>query len=458
MLYRIWAGTQRVLMWGDPAMAAGYGRSSIFCGSDGVELCEPGSFKGRMGTGVPGQRFSYQKQGLATKYDWQKHAYQYRIWGRLLYHPDADRETWMRHLRSVCGDAAEACERGLSLASRVLPLISLTHAPSASNNHYWPEIYSNLPVGTVGNRRPYGSDMDGPVRFGNAPTFDPQLFATPREYAEALHGGRTERRYTPLDVADWLQDLADGCDKALLALKRSASFPSAEVQRIAIDVGILSGIGRFFAEKFRASVWVELFILSKVSLLVDRAEAHLERAHLAWAGVADIARDVYHDDLTFGPQTWLRGSWQKRLQEIEIERVDLQAMRCDPPHETVRPDTAMQRVIHALDGRRPTASGGFAIEAAETFEAGKAFEVKASATEDAALVLHYRHVNQAERWASTPMTRRGDTHIGIIPAGYTHSPFHLQFYVTAVGAGGVALAPGLCENLSNEPYKVALQA
>ena len=223
----------------------------------------------------------------------------------------------------------------------------------------------------------------------------------------------------------------------------SASFPAS---------------ARFFAEKFRASVWVELFILSKVSLLVDRAEAHLERAHLAWAGVADIARDVYHDDLTFGPQTWLRGSWQKRLQEIEIERVDLQAMRCDPPHETVHPDTAMQRVIHAVDGRRPTASGGFAIEAAETFEAGKAFEVKASATEDAALVLHYRHVNQAERWASTPMTRRGDAHIGIIPAGYTHSPFHLQFYVTTVGAGGVALAPGLCENLSNEPYKVALQA
>jgi hypothetical protein len=168
VLYRIWAGTQRVLMWGDPAMAAGYGRSSIFCGSDGVELCEPGSFKGRMGTGVPGQRFGYQKQGLALKYDWQKHAYQYRVWGRLLYHPDATRDSWMRHLRSACGDAAEACERGLALASRVLPLVSLTHGPSASNNHYWPEIYSNLPVGTVGNRRPYGSDMDGPVRFGNA--------------------------------------------------------------------------------------------------------------------------------------------------------------------------------------------------------------------------------------------------------------------------------------------------
>ena len=86
-----------------------------------------------------------------------------------------------------------------------------------------------------------------------------------------------------------------------------------------------------------ASVWVELFILSKVSLLLDRAEAHLKRAHLAWTSVADIARDIYHDDLTYGPQTWLRGSWQKRLQEIEIELNDVQAMRCDPPIPGVTP-------------------------------------------------------------------------------------------------------------------------
>ena len=115
--------------------------------------------------------------------------------------------------------------------------------------------------------------MEGPVRFGNAPTFDPQLFATPREHAEALYAGRTDPRYTPLDVADWLQALADGCDEALLSIRRSYSYDNAEVQRIAIDVGILSGMARFFAAKFRASVWVELFLISKVSELLDRAEA-----------------------------------------------------------------------------------------------------------------------------------------------------------------------------------------
>ena len=41
VLHRIWPGTQRMLLWGDPEMAADYGRVSSFCGSQGVELFEP---------------------------------------------------------------------------------------------------------------------------------------------------------------------------------------------------------------------------------------------------------------------------------------------------------------------------------------------------------------------------------------------------------------------------------
>ncbi|HXS69684.1 MAG TPA: hypothetical protein VN761_12630, partial [Candidatus Polarisedimenticolia bacterium] len=51
VLHRIWPGTQRVLLWGDPEMASAYGRVSSFCGSNGVEILEPLSFKGRKGSG-----------------------------------------------------------------------------------------------------------------------------------------------------------------------------------------------------------------------------------------------------------------------------------------------------------------------------------------------------------------------------------------------------------------------
>ena len=88
VLHRMWPGTQRLLLWGDPAMAAGYGRASSFCGSSGVELFEPLSFKGRKGSGLPGGRDAYADAALRPARDYEKYLYGYRLWGRLLYNPD----------------------------------------------------------------------------------------------------------------------------------------------------------------------------------------------------------------------------------------------------------------------------------------------------------------------------------------------------------------------------------
>src|SRR5690606_21566292 len=128
---------------------------------------------------------------------------------------EAPRQSWMRWLERECGELAETCEKGLSWASRVLPLITLAHGPSASNNHYWPEVYTNLGLIEGSGKRAYGFDMEGPTRFGNAPTFDSALFASPREFAELLLAGKSSHRYTPLDVANWLDEMAQGCETAL---------------------------------------------------------------------------------------------------------------------------------------------------------------------------------------------------------------------------------------------------
>ena len=56
VLHRIWPGTQRLLLWGDPLTAAAHSRAFSFCGSDGVEIMEPLSFKGRRGSGIAGNR------------------------------------------------------------------------------------------------------------------------------------------------------------------------------------------------------------------------------------------------------------------------------------------------------------------------------------------------------------------------------------------------------------------
>src|ERR1035437_9165409 len=66
LLYRVWPGTQKHLLWGDPALATGYGRAAHFCGAAGLELMEPLSFKGREGSGHPGGRNAYVDASLGA--------------------------------------------------------------------------------------------------------------------------------------------------------------------------------------------------------------------------------------------------------------------------------------------------------------------------------------------------------------------------------------------------------
>jgi len=95
----MWPGTQRLLAWGDPEMAAAYGRVSSFCGSAGLELMEPLSFKGRKGSGLPGGRNAYADDSLRPANDFEKYLYYYGVWGRSLYNPDGDADGKRRLLQ-----------------------------------------------------------------------------------------------------------------------------------------------------------------------------------------------------------------------------------------------------------------------------------------------------------------------------------------------------------------------
>jgi len=99
--FRLWPGTQRHLLSADPEMAAAYGRTASFCGAAGLDLMEPLTFKGREGSGLPGGRCAYADASLTPEQDWQKYDLYYRVWGRKLYNPDAEPETWRRATRAL---------------------------------------------------------------------------------------------------------------------------------------------------------------------------------------------------------------------------------------------------------------------------------------------------------------------------------------------------------------------
>ena len=106
---------------------------------------------------------------------------------------------------------------------------------------------------------PY-SDTPTPKCFGTVSPLDPQLFSTIVEHAGDLLAGRANPKYSPIEVAQWLEDYTAASGQALASARLQAtSHTSPEFRRIEEDVLIQNGLGRFFAAKLRSGVLFEIY-------------------------------------------------------------------------------------------------------------------------------------------------------------------------------------------------------
>ena len=317
ILFRIWPGTQRILLWADHELASGYGNLSTFCDSLGTELCEPLSFKGRMGTGNKGGRFNYKFSKLRTKYDWEKYIYNYRIWGRLNFNPNSNKDSYLRYLNFHFEKCYKDISYALANASRVLPFITLVHGVSASNNSYWPEIYENMSIVKKSPWLPYSYDLHKHSRFGMSTSCDPQLIMSPKEMVDKIFKNKTINKYSPLTMILWLDRFSKNAknyiNRAANKIRRKDNY---DFLRIYIDVIIQSSIGKFFTYKFKASIFWEYYLLSKNKKVGEEALKNYLKAKKAWEVAAIISKKYYLPDLSYGPQSWLRGRWDDRLPAI----------------------------------------------------------------------------------------------------------------------------------------------
>jgi hypothetical protein len=431
VVFRIWPGTQRLLLWSNPEMAQAYARAFQFCGSYGVDIMEPLSFKGRRGSGRGGGRCGYADKSLEPRWDWQKYASWYRVWGNAL-----------------SGGAPEAsktdAEQALASASRILPLITTAHAPSAANNNYWPEMYTNQAIVDAKRKHQY-SDMASPKVFGNVGGFDPQLFMSAIECADDLVKGERSAKYSPLEVANWLDESAAGAEKNL----------SPEFRRLAIDVKIQVGIGRFFAAKIRSAVLYAIHERSGDRAALEEALKQYRSAREAWAQLSEVAKGVYVADVTVGEHPWLRGHWLDRLPAIDADIADMAAKLAAAPAangnaaKTIAQVLSKPGPLEMACRHRPRAS--FTPKLALALEIEPVKKI-------ASARLQYRHVSQAERWNAVDMTARGAGFHAEIPASYTDSPYPLQYYFELrESAERVSLFPGLGRDLLRQPYFIIRQ-
>jgi hypothetical protein len=454
VVHRIWPGTQRLLLWGDPAFARAYSRAFGFCGSNGVEIMEPLSFKGRRGSGIAGNRCAYADASLNPRWDWQKYDYTLRVWGRLLYNPDAHPEVCRRALRRQFEKGAEALEAALASVSRILPIVTTAYAPSAANNAYWPELYCNQSMVDAEHYEPY-SDSVLPRVFGNASPFDPELFQSMNECAEELLEGKASGKYTPIDVAQWIEDFAAAGRAALGEAHTAGSRQDKpEYRRARVDIEIQASLGEFFGAKFRSGVLYGVYAQTKNQAALNAAIEQYRKARSAYAAAAGIAQGVYLSDITFGEQSFLRGHWADRLPAIDKDIAALSALL-----DSSSADDASQKAAAAITAAlgRPVRVPVLAEHAVpEKFEQGKDLRIAITAPADAAVVrLHYRRVDQAENYFRVDMERQGTAFAAIIPGDYTRTEFPIEYYFEVRKGGGTAgLFPGFTPELTNQPYFV----
>ena len=413
-----------------------------------------------MGSGHPGNRTGYAEAALVPQRDWQKSALFYRLWGRLTYDPAAPAESWRRGFTQSFGAGGGEVEQALANASRILPLITLAHGPSASNNSYWPEVYTNMPIVQDMPGRPY-YDTPQPARFGTVESFDPQMFATIEETADALISGQPEARYTPADVAAWLDQFANSALGHLDNARRQTP-DSADFRRLAIDIAISASLARFFANKMRSAVLWSIHLRGDDATAANEAVRLYRVARDWWAEAARVGA-VYAGDLSYGPEPWLRGHWRDRLPAIDADLAEMVRLAGDTngmasgrrlvPRERMwaaigqalaAPQRARVAVRHVAPGR---------------FTPGQPLRLAAAMPDGvSAARLHYRHVNQAEAWQAADMANENGRFTAEIAADYTKSPFALQYYFELRQEDAASLFPGLSADLANQPYFVARSA
>jgi hypothetical protein len=338
--------------------------------------------------------------------------------------------------------------------------VTTAHLPSAANNNYWPEMYVNMSLADDTRPQPY-TDTPKPWLFGAVSPLDPQLFARIDDFADELLRGDLSGKYTPVEVAqqleDWAQAAADSLGRAEAA---SADRQGPAFRRLAIDVRVQIGLGRFFGRKLRAGVLYALFERTGYRNAATEALRAYRSAREQWARVAQITTGVYVSDVSYGEGWFQRGHWSDRLGAIDrdIALVEQKAAAAAPP--LAAPDPAAAKpaaLIPEILGRPQRRAGTATHVATASFRRGQpvpvALALAAGSARPVAVRLYYRHTQQAEPWRDALMSPAADGYRVEIPGDYTDSLYPLKYYFEVREESSRPwLYPGFNATLSNQPY------
>ena len=443
-------------MWGDADYARRFSKSCGLSGSAGFQINTPLALKYGYELSHKEPWHTFRKPELRHG-SWEDERFWmwYIVYGRLGYNPETDPAVWRDEFTARFGAAGPLLEQALSAASKILPMITTIHMPVHPSLRYWTELNTGWALFAENNlNQPKPYDWQHGITYGSTEPSDHGLFYGVDEYVADLRQGKFQGKYSPLQAARWLDDLAA---ETLAALRAAGAVDSPEYRAMSVDLNMLADLARYHADKLRAATALALWRATSESARLSDAALLLDRAIAHWKSLAEQGSENYYHDLNFssaGSET-RRGTWADLTKELEADRATLAGLLQE--NGVAAGDTLSACYEPAP---LPVESRQLAADLPETARAGCPLRIEVTTAAfgeaEAVPVLHYRHTDQTEGLFHTlPMERTATGYAATIPADYVTSQWDLQLYVTIQGpSGACVMLPGLYHPIYPYPYHV----
>ncbi|TDF98643.1 hypothetical protein [Paenibacillus piri] len=256
--------------WGDPDYVRAYVKGMLkpyvkgfYWGADGY---------------VWGRDFQHADYGHKTwKYDFERHLFQFQLWGRLSYDPETGEDTWTHLLTSHYGPKhAPAFLEGLRQASRIIPAV---------NRLFWIDYdfqwHAESCLSQVSGFKTVLDFVDA------APMPGVGVMGLP-EYARAEAEGRleeAERSYEemPADILRILTEASAATEQAAGRLESElGELMGGHAECTLLDLKSYAAMGRYYVCKFSAALELNRYKLTGDEKRKEQAVAHLEEACGHW--------------------------------------------------------------------------------------------------------------------------------------------------------------------------------
>ena len=427
MYWRLWnGGTNRVLLWGDPAYARRFIQSAHLYEGDGYEINEPLATKMEAQPHDAKPFDLLQPQHRYYQYEFERYWHLFQVFGRLGYNLKADTGIWDGEFTKRFGKTnGPLAEQALHTASWILPRIIASAYP-----------YDDFPTTRGWLEKQYLGDL--PV-YAKTVSTDLCQFAGFDEEAQMLLQNGETAKIRPAATSIWLQQTANKVLNLVEQIKKHNDTQNKELSSTLVDLQIHANLGLYYSRRIPAAVYYCLYNRTHDVAALDSAIANERRSIDAWRQIVAAAGDYYTDDLAMGARIYnLCGHWKDELVKMEagLSKLEQQRQSADPkamlmkaPVYKITPVPAFNTLFKIKNN----APGKVAV--------GKPITISVNITAPAGVKwarLCYRAVNQQLEYKTIAMRDVGKTneYKAVIPTSDIDPTYDLMYYIELMDKKG----------------------